>query len=114
MRFLILGTGSWPLAWLLPSVQSGRLPDGPEIPFRWGVIKPGQSRFPSGLRRYFQPRNIALGMKPLEDFKTPSLIFFAAVFLFMIGRLDLKRRRLIPASFYFGVNERQKHLMAVA
>jgi hypothetical protein len=93
-------------SWLLPSAQAGSLPDGPEIPFRWGVISLFPIRFSLGLRRYFQPRNVALGMKPLEDFQTPSLVFLA--------RLDLKRRRFIPAAFDFGVNERQKHLMAIA
>src|SRR5262249_40312422 len=70
--------------------------------------------YESGLLRYLQPRDVALGVKPLEDFQTTSLIFFAAVFLLGIGRLDLERRRLVPASFDFGVNEGQKYGMIVA
>src|ERR1700722_15954427 len=90
-------------AWLaLPALSITRIPH------------PVQSRLPSRLRRYFQPRNVAFGMKPLEDFQAPSLILPAAVFLLGVGRLELERRRLIPASFDFGGNERQKHLVIVA
>src|SRR5712692_2747033 len=65
------------------------------------------------LRRYFQTRDVSLGMKPLEDFQTPSLILLAAVFHLGVGRHDLERRRLVPASFDLGVNKRQEHFVVV-
>jgi hypothetical protein len=72
-----------------------------------------RSRLPSRLRRYFQPRNVALGMKPLENLQAASLILLAAVFLSGVGRRDGERRRFIPASFDFGVHERQKYLVVI-
>jgi len=53
-------------------------------------------------------------MKLLEDIQTPSLILFATVFLLGVEWHDLERRRLVPASFDFGVNERQEHFVVVA
>jgi hypothetical protein len=48
-------------------------------------VGPGQAlrqiALSSGRRRNFQPRNVALGMKPLENLQTSSLIFPAAVSL---------------------------------
>src|SRR5260370_42218931 len=69
---------------------------------------------PSSLLRYLQPRNVALGMKPLEDFQTASLILLAAVFLLGVGRHGLERRRLVPASFDLGINKRQEHFVIVS
>jgi hypothetical protein len=41
------------------------------------------------------------------------LIFLATVFLLGIGRLDGKRWCLVPATFDFGTNEREEHLVVV-
>ena len=52
-------------------------------------------------------------MKPLEDFQAPSLIFPTAVFLGGVGRYKDKGRRLVPASFDFGVNQGEKQGVVV-
>src|SRR5579883_2187533 len=69
--------------------------------------------YESGLFRYFQARNVPLGMKPPQDFQAPSLIPFAAVCLLGVGWHDLEGRRLVPAAFDFGVHEHQENLVVV-
>jgi hypothetical protein len=56
--------------------------------------------------RDFQTRNVTFVVKPSEDFQAARPILTAAMFLIGVGGHNLDRRRLVPAAFDIGVNER--------